>query len=119
MRTETFCIEFKTQEAFTEFWDKYSKSMLPDGDNSQFQMLSCGTGNYISKHYRILKLLGLVYDAFNIYDFYTSLKSGRDAAKMKIMEIADKVVEYGDFSDERFVEIGGMEKLDELEKEVR
>jgi len=118
MRTETFCIEFKTREAFTEFWNKYAKSMLPEGDRTHFQMLACGTGNYISKYDRVLKLLGIVYDAFEIYYFYTSLKSGRDAAKMVISELVNKVVEYGDFSDERFAEIGGMKRLDELAKEV-
>jgi hypothetical protein len=114
MRTETFCIEFKTQESFNEFWGKYAKSMLPESDRTQFQMLSCGTGNYISKYDRVLKLLGMVWDAFECYNWY-----GKCPNKTKIVHIADKVVESGDFDDEYFRLIGGTNEMDRLEKSVR
>ena len=45
MKEETFTIEFYSEAARKEFYDKYGKSVTRDGDRSEFFLKAMGIGD--------------------------------------------------------------------------
>jgi hypothetical protein len=115
MRTETVVIEFKTNDAFREFWNQYGPAVKSDG----FQTIACGTGNHIKKADRYQQLLGIFYDAMGAAFKYFHGDSMKVKCQAAVLKLVNNVLDEGDFSDERYKEIGGSDGMYKLEQKLK
>ena len=115
MRTETIVIDFKTKEAFDAFWKQYG----PMVKSEEFRTIACGTGNFINKADRYRQLLGIFYDAMDAAFKYFSGGSQKVKSQQKVLDLVNNVLDEGDFSDERYKEIGGSDGMYKLEQELK
>jgi hypothetical protein len=114
MRTDTFTIRFYKDEAFKEFWEKYSASMHHDADRSEFFMTNAGIGNKFDECDNYEKLLNLLWTTLKGADTFETCPH-----KSKVLDIVSAIVDRGEATNKALDKFGGPEELDRLERLIR
>lgn len=110
MSDETFTIQFYSEEARKQFFDKYGQSITKDSDRSQFFLKAMGRGDKFYEADAFLSMLRSLWGITKAYDFLT-----QKPHEEKLLSIIEQVVEKG-HADRDFLEkYGGLKELERIE----